>query len=91
MKVTIEVPDYSQDTGIRYEWEDGFEIQTSVANDGIIKIVANKEWLLSLANHLVNLAQDEIPSGHHMHFDNYSGLKEWSVELLIEKDIQLWK
>lgn len=43
MKVTIEVPDYSQDTGIRYEWEDGFEIQTSVANDETIKIVANKE------------------------------------------------
>jgi len=48
-------------------------------------IIANKEGLLSLANHLVNLAQDAIPKGSHIHFDDSNSLEDGSVELIIEK------
>jgi hypothetical protein len=48
-------------------------------------LTANKEGLLSLANHLLNLAQDKIPSGYHMHFDENNSLEEGSLDLILEK------
>jgi len=80
----MEVPKYSSEKGITYKWEDGFEIETVVDN-GIISIIANKAGLLSLANHLLNLAQDDVQSGHHLHFDEYNSLEEGSIELIIQK------
>jgi hypothetical protein len=84
MKINIEIPDYKPESGIIYKWEDGFEIK-AVTNNGVIIITANKEGLISLANHFLNLAQDEIPAGHHLHFDEYNSLEEGSNELIIQK------
>ncbi len=63
-------------------WVDGFEITVEVM-DGSVVLSANREGLLSLANHLTALA-DEQP-GSHVHLDEYSALEEGSVELIIEK------
>lgn len=82
--ISIEVPKYTTEKGIVHKWIDGFEIQTKV-EDGLITIVANKEGLLSLANHLLNLAQNEVPSGSHIHLDEYNSLEEGSRELIIQK------
>lgn len=84
MIIEVEVPKYSKETGIKYSWEDGFEIETSCDRQAI-RIVANREGLLSLANHLLNLAQEGVPSGHHMHFDEYNSLENGSRELIIER------
>lgn len=84
MEIRIEVPKYSLDKGITYRWEDGFEIEAKFEN-GVISIVGNKAGLMSLANHLLNLAQDDIPSGHHLHFDEYNSLEDGSIELVIQK------
>ncbi len=84
MEIKVDVPKYSLDTGITYKWEDGFEIETKIEN-GIIMIIANRAGLVSLANHLLNLAQNEIPVGHHLHFDDSNSLEENSVELIIQK------
>lgn len=84
MKLSIEIPDYKPESGIMYKWEDGFEVK-SVVDNGVIIITANKAGLISLANHLLNLAQDNIPAGHHLHFDEYNSLEEGSNELIIEK------
>jgi hypothetical protein len=84
MEIKIEVPKYDLTTGIKYHWENGFEIDVK-NSDGVITLIANKEGLLSLANHLLNLAQDEVPIGHHLHFDEYNSLEEGSLELIIEK------
>ena len=51
-----------------------------------LKIIANKEGLTSLANHLLNLAQDNVPRGYHLHFDESNSLKDGSSELIIEKN-----
>lgn len=84
MEITIEIPKYDPDKGITYKWTDGFEIQV-VIDRGKILIIANKEGLISLSNHLLNLAQDEIPSDYHMHFDEYNSLEDGSNELIIQK------
>lgn len=83
-KITVEVPVYRE--SFQFNWTEDFNISTSVAQ-GTIKIVLNKEGLLSMANHLLNLAQDEIPSGYHLHLDEHNSLTEGSVELIIEKEI----
>lgn len=84
MEVKIEIPKYSPDKGITYKWEEGFNIKTMIDN-GKIYIVANKAGLVSLANHLLNLAQDDVGSGNHLHFEEYNSLDDGSIELVIEK------
>lgn len=84
MNIKIEVPAFTADKGIEYKWENGFEIETKYES-GIITIVANKEGLISLANHLLNLAQAEVPVDYHLHFDEYNSLEENSLELIIQK------
>ena len=65
------------------KWEDGFEIAVKIENNAVT-ITANKEGLLSLANHLTALAQDNTP-GAHFHLDEHNSLEENSAELIIEK------
>jgi len=38
-----------------------------------------------LANHLLNLSQENIPSGYHLHFDEYNSLENGSCDLIIQK------
>ena len=64
-------------------WEEGFTISVG-ADSNTVVIRANREGLLSLANHMTALAE-ETP-GSHIHLDEYSALEEGSVELIIEKN-----
>ena len=84
MDFQITVPEYSAATGMQYRWTPGFEITISLA-DGALHIKANKEGLESLANHLLNLAQDAVPSGTHLHLDENNALESGSLHLIIEK------
>ena len=54
MGIKIEIPNYDKSTGIKYVWEDGFEILVAQIHTSTIS--ANKEGLISLASHLLNLA-----------------------------------
>lgn len=67
---------------MKFNWVDGFTISVR-EEDGTAVISANKEGLLSLANHLINLASQE--TGSHFHLDQYNSLEEGSLELIIEK------
>lgn len=84
MKIELTVPDYSPDVGFSYAWENGFEITATVESSGI-HIQANRAGLVSLARHLLTLAQDTVPAGSHMHFDDLNSLNDGSLELVIEK------
>ena len=70
---------------MEFDWVDGFEIKVSVCGDGSVFISANREGLLSLANHLTALAKEE--SGGHFHLDEHNSLEEGSAELVIEKTL----
>jgi hypothetical protein len=80
----IKVPEYCLKTGFEYHWEKDFTIAATIEN-GSIKICANAAGLKSLANHLLNLSQEQIPSGYHLHLDEYNSLKPGSNEVIIEK------
>lgn len=65
------------------QWEEGFTISVDIdRNTAVIR--ANREGLLSLANHMISLAEE--PSGSHIHLDEYNALEEGSAELIIEKE-----
>ena len=68
---------------MEFKWVDGYEIRVTAAEDGTIVISANREGLLSLANHCEALAKGR--PGDHIHLDVYNSLEEGSEELIIEK------
>jgi hypothetical protein len=84
MKYEIEVPDYSEKTGIKMNWNYGFTIDGRISNNTVV-IKANKEGLISLARHLLNLSQESIPLGYHFHLDESNSLEDGSCEIVIEK------
>lgn len=84
MELMLEIPDYSGE-GIKCVWNDNFEIKTALDSQGSIVISANRAGLISLARQLLTLAQEGVPVGHHIHYDDYSSLENGSVELIIEK------
>ena len=65
---------------MKIDWVEGFEIKAAAEN-GEIVISANREGMLSLAKHLIALA-DGVP-GDHIHYDAYNSLEEGSAEMLI--------
>ena len=44
---------------------------------------------MSLARHLLVLAQEEAPSGSHIHLDSFNSLEDGSVELILDKNDNL--
>ena len=65
-----------------FSWVDGFKLSVKV-EDGTVVISGNKEGLLSLANHLATLADEE--GNDHFHLDEHNSLVEGSAELIVEK------
>jgi hypothetical protein len=84
MIIEINVPNYQKEEGLKYVWDDNFVIESSI-DCNTITIKANEAGLRSLARHLLTLAQPDIPSGHHMHYDDLNSLEDGSCELIIEK------
>ena len=67
-----------------FHWIDGFSVKVTVQN-GAVVVLANREGLLSLANHLTALAADDAP-GAHFHLDEHNSLEDNSVELIVVRD-----
>jgi len=77
MKYTINIPVYSTN-GFHFSWERGsvIDIQTKV---GKIIWNASKNGLISLARHILNLAQDSVRNNYYFDFS-----PEWGN--VLEKD-----
>jgi hypothetical protein len=84
-KVILEVPEYSSVNDIRLNWEQDFMVEVT-QKDGVVIIRANNGGLTSMANHFLNLAQDRVPSGYHLHFDTSNSLNKGSLELIVQKE-----
>lgn len=88
MEKIVNIYDWSPEQGMRFNWEYGYTIKVEV-NNNKVTIIANEAGLVSLANHLLNLAQSGIPSNYHFHLDDYAALEKGSNELIIEKDLNI--
>lgn len=84
MKIEMTVLEYTPEHGLQLEWGGGFTIATQLV-DSVVVISANTAGLVSLARHLLTLAQGQVPSGTHIHFDDSNSLEAGSCELIIEK------
>lgn len=84
MEITLQIPQYTVEDGFRYQWEYGFKMEAKVEN-GVITLAANKAGLISLANHLLNLAQDVVPAAYHLHLDSDNALEAGSCDIIIQK------
>ena len=85
MQKIIEFEEYVVEEGIKLSWKNGYDIRCLIKDNTII-ISANKQGLISLASHLVTLAQDQVPVGNHLHFDENNSLEDGSNELIISKE-----
>jgi hypothetical protein len=66
MDRVIDVPEYQSGEGLRFAWDDGFEIGLTVSSTDVV-IKANRAGLTSLARHLLTLAQEGVHTGSHVH------------------------
>ena len=81
MKYTIEVNDY--DHCIEIDYEPDAIIQSRHSEYGETVIHANRNGLIALAKTLLTLAQENVPSGAHVHMDAFNFLEEGSQELIL--------
>ena len=86
MQYHITVLPYSTEHGLRLHWNDNAEIRCS-ADGNEVTIHANKEGLITLATHLLTIAQDDAPEYSHLHLDDSNGLEDGSAELIISKHL----
>ena len=83
-KVLIDVPAYAH-SGVWPLLEEGYALFIEVDSIETVVIKANKGGLISLARHLLTLAQDEYPVGTHIHYDETSILDDGSRSLIVDK------
>lgn len=82
MKVEIEIHKYSPEDGLQTDWLDESSIAVELSNNQIL-ISGNRAGLTTLASHLLSLAQTNVPSGHHMHYEPDYGLDANSESLIL--------
>ena len=64
------------------KWIDNCSITFQIDGNSAV-LSANKAGLLSLASHLITLAEGN--PGDHIHLDSYNSLEEGSDELILEQ------
>ena len=85
MKIELELPDYER-RGLSYSWDEDFEIFVNYDKKyQTVNIIANTEGLISLARHILTLAQPEVPVGFHHHYDNMNSPDSELCNLIIMK------
>ena len=88
MILQIQIPDSGDISSI---WEPDFKISSKISypisksDTESILISMNSAGLISMARHLLWLAQPERYIGKHFHFDDSNSLEPGSVELVVEK------
>ena len=84
MQRTVEIGTYSP-RGIELVWTPGFVLDVSMGAAGDIRIRANREGLISLAQHALTLAEEQVPAGTHIHLSAYDALEPGSADVVIER------
>jgi hypothetical protein len=85
MRIVLDVVDYRPEKGVTYEWKKGSVVDCKMQGNSIT-INANELGLESLANVLLALSQNAVPTGSHIHLDDLKGLEPGSLELIVVKN-----
>jgi hypothetical protein len=80
----VHVPDYRPSGGLQFSWDDDFEIAVSVSSTEVT-IKANRAGLVTLARHLLTLAQEGVHEGAHLHMTADQEI-ESKVHLILERE-----
>ncbi|MFD9737569.1 hypothetical protein [Umezawaea sp. NPDC059074] len=62
----MNIPERGPNEGLQYEWDFGFEIALEVVESEVV-LRGNRAGLISLARHLLTLAQEDVSPGTHLH------------------------
>lgn len=84
MNEGLELGSYSPDSGLRLTWQADYRLRV-VSGGHEVLISANAAGLRSLAQHLLTLAQGDVPAGVHAHMEPGLELEDDSVPLVVEK------
>ena len=82
--IKICMPEYKNDI-LTLQWEDNFSIKCEINTSNEVVITANSSGLVSLARHLLTLAQQNVPENTHIHLDENNSLENSSLDLIIAK------
>lgn len=84
MKLEIEIPDYDGNA-MDVIWEANANYAVKIfENDVIIK--ANAQGLISLAKQMMYMVYNNLPSGSHVHYDDFFTKLKNKYDLVIEKE-----
>lgn len=84
MKIEFQIPDYDNDS-LDVIWEDAAEYTIDI-NDNEIVLKANSKALLSFAKQMLYLAYQNLPTGSHIHYDEFfTKLQNLKYDFIIEK------
>jgi hypothetical protein len=85
MIIQMNIPEY-EGKGLELEWDDGAKLTAELDNaNNSISVGGISAGLISLACHLLTLAQLTVPSGYHVHLDESNSLQNGPCELNIGK------
>ncbi len=87
--VEVEVTAYDPVLGVGTWWEEDTALRAEVwdSPEKTVVISGNPAGLVSLARHLLTLAQESVPDGRHLDFDTYCGwLEKGSTAIRVEVD-----
>ncbi|OLT31157.1 hypothetical protein BJF79_08895 [Actinomadura sp. CNU-125] len=76
-------PPSTRGAGPTFGWDDGYEISVGV-EAGEVVVAANREGLISLARHLLTLAQEGVSPGAHVHLTAGQEIDS-SSDLILER------
>ena len=84
MDLNIELGTYSPEQGLRLVWVPGYALRVGTA-DREVTISGNEQGLRSLAQHLLTLADAQVPAGVHAHIEPGLELDDDSATLILDK------
>jgi hypothetical protein len=73
--IPVRIAEYTPEVGVSTWWDDDAYLRAEVESspEPTVVISGNSAGLLSLARHLLCLAQESVPDGSHFNFDTYCG------------------
>jgi hypothetical protein len=81
----LDLGTYSAEGGLQLSWRAGYVLRATATADREVLVSGNAEGLRSLAQHLLTLADEQVPAGVHAHMEPGLELEEDLVVLVVQK------